>query len=118
MLTAAELAFMRESVEKLLPETCSILSVTYTSDGAGGLTETWAATKTLVPCRVDYQSGNERVANAALTPYQKAVISMAYDETITPANRILVGTNTFSIQAVNNGQSWKAVTRCSCELVP
>jgi head-tail adaptor len=118
MLTSGELSFMRDSIEQLLPDTCSILSVTYTSDGAGGLTEAWGATKTLVPCRVDYLSGREAVSGGALIPYQKAIVSMAYDETITPANRILVGSNTFSIQAVNTAQSWQAVTRCSCELVP
>ena len=38
-LSAGELAQMRADVLNLLPDTCSILSVSYTSDGEGGLAE-------------------------------------------------------------------------------
>jgi hypothetical protein len=67
---------------------------------------------------VDYGQGREAISGGALLPYQKAIISMPYDVVITPANRIQIGANTFSIQAVNNGASWKGVTRCTSELIP
>ena len=117
MLSANDLAYMRDSIGELFPDTCTILSLSWSSDGAGGQTETWGTATSNVPCRVDYQSGKESNKGAALVPYQKAIISMAYDVTITPANRVTVGSNTFSIQAVNNGQSWQGVTRCTAELI-
>lgn len=119
-LTNAEIAQMRTDIAQLFPDTCNILSLTWTSDGAGGSSESWgtAAGGTAVPCRVDYLTGRESINAGALTPYQQAVISLGYAVTVTPANRIQVGANVFSIQAGNAGQSWKAVTRLTCELVP
>jgi head-tail adaptor len=119
-ISAAELEQMRSDIEQLFPDTCNILVPTYTSDGAGGNTETWGTITngTAVPCRVDYKAGRESVTAGAITPYQQAVISLAHGVIITAANRIVVGTDTFSVQANNAGQSWKAVTRVSVELVP
>lgn len=118
MLTSRELESMRADIAQLFPDTCNILSVTNTSDGQGNQTETWGTASTYVPCRVDYNTGKETFTAGAITPYQSAVISMAYDETITTANRVQVGALTFNVLAVNNGQSWKAVTRITAELVP
>ena len=117
-LTAAELAQMRADLSELFPDTCSIMALSQTSDGAGGFTESWGASTSNVPCRVDYKAGGESVTAEAITPYQQAVISMGYAVVVTPANRIQVGSNVFSVQAGNAGQSWKASTVVSVELVP
>jgi head-tail adaptor len=117
MLTSNDLAYMRSSINELLPDTCNILSLGWSSDGQGGVVEAWGTLTASVACRVDYGQGREVISGGALNQYQKAIVSMAYDVVITPANRIEVGTNIFSIQAINNGQSWQGVTRCSCELI-
>ena len=119
-LTPTELLQMRSDILQLFPDTCSILQLSWTSDGAGGGSESWgtATGGTSVPCRVDYLSGSEGVVAGAITPYQKAVVSMGWAVSLTPANRIQVGSSVFSVQAVNNGQSWKTVTEVTCELVP
>jgi len=117
MLKAADLSYMRSSINELFPDTCNILSSSWSSDGEGGQVETWG-TLSSSSCRVDYGQGKESKTGEALVPYQKAVISFAYDVIITPANRIQVGSNLFSIQAGNGGQSWKCVSRVSCELIP
>jgi hypothetical protein len=118
MLSANDLAYMRDSIAELFPDTCTIQVNNPSSDGAGGMTDNWSTLTANVPCRVDYQTGRESNTGAALVPYQKAVISMSFNTVVTPANRIVVGSSTFSIQAVNNGASWCSVKRCSCELVP
>ena len=118
MLSGNDLAYMRNSIEELLPDTCNILGLTQTSDGAGGYSETWGTVTANVPCRVDYRSGREQVASSQLTSYQSVTISLPYDVTVTPLNRVQVGLNVFSIQAVNAGQSWKAVTRVTAEIIP
>jgi head-tail adaptor len=119
-LSASELSQMRSAISDLLPDTCSILELTRTSDGAGGWTESWGTVTggSAIPCRVDYKTGKEQTAAGAITPYQSATISMGYAQTITSQNRVLVGSNTFSVQAINTGQSWIAVTRVAAELIP
>jgi head-tail adaptor len=120
VLSNVELSQIRADIALLLPDTCDVLEVTYTSDSAGGNTETWGTVSggSTLPCRVDYRTGRETFTGGAIVPYQQAVISLAYDETITAANRIQIGTNIFSVQAVNTGQSWKGVARVTAELVP
>jgi len=114
---------MRSSINQLMPDTCNILSVTRSSDGMGGWSDAWGTATAGVSCRVDYRSSNigssgrESITGGALLPYQMAVVSMPYDVTVTTEHRLEIGSNVFSIQSVNTGQSWKAVTRCTCELV-
>lgn len=117
-LTAAEKAQIRADIGNLLPDTCSILSITRTSDSAGGWTETWG-TVTGIPCRLDYPNpGRESVAAASLTPFKAGILSMEYDQVVTTANRILIGTDTFNVTGVNDGQSWIGVKRVSVEKIP
>jgi head-tail adaptor len=120
MLTTSDLDAMRADIALLLPDTCYVLELTSTQDTNGNITETWGTVTggSAVPGRVDYKQGKEAVTGGAITPYQSAVISMLYSQTVTPANRIQVGSNVFSVNAGNAGQSWKAVTRLSVELVP
>jgi head-tail adaptor len=117
MLTEAELDGMRSCLDLLYPDTGNILSVGYTSDGAGHLTENWGTITPGVPCRVDYRTGKEQITGGALVPYQSAIISMAYDVVITTSNRFEVGSDVFTVQAVNRGASWKSVTRVTAELI-
>lgn len=118
-LSASELAQIRADIAELLPDTCDILSATNASDGQGGIVQTWGTVTggTAVPCRFDYKTGKENLNSAALMPYASGVVSMAYDETVTPDNRVKIGSNTYGIVSVNTDQSWKGVTRVMVELV-
>lgn len=49
-LTAEETACLAEISEALMPLSATILRRAATSDGAGGQTQTWAASSTGVPC--------------------------------------------------------------------
>jgi head-tail adaptor len=119
MLTAADLATMRDDIAQLLPDTCDILYAISTGDGQGNETVTWGTATANVACRVDnYRRGDERVIAKALQPFQQATISLPYSTVITPANRIQVGAYVFTVQSVNISQSWKAVTRVDAELIP
>ena len=120
-LSAIELAQIRSDCGELLPDTGYILSLTRTSDGAGGWTETWGtATGGTVSCRMDFAKpyGHESVANASLTPFKSGVLSLPYDTTITEANRFELNSSVYSVTAVNNNQSWMGIKRASVERVP
>ena len=116
-LTARELAQMRADIEDLFPDTCDILSVAYTSDSEGGFAEAWGTATANVHCRIDYRSGTERMTGGAIQPYNKAVISLPYNTTISATNRIKSGAYTWSILSLNDGQSWQAVKRAELERV-
>jgi head-tail adaptor len=116
-LTADELSQMRDDIEGLLPDTCNILSISRTSDGMGSWTETWGTVTTSVYCRIDFMSGKEALASSAEQPFNRAMLSLPYDTTITPANRIEWEDLTFNVISVNEGQSWAAVRRAVVEQV-
>jgi SPP1 family predicted phage head-tail adaptor len=117
MLTDGELSFMRKSVEQLLPDTCNILSLTNTPDGQGGQTQTWGTASANVTCRLDVTESREMNAAGAIQTFTTYKLSMPYDTTIAAANRVEVNGETYTVIGVNNGQSWKAVTRVTLELV-
>jgi head-tail adaptor len=116
-LTARELAQMRADIEDLMPDVCDILSVTYVSDGEGGMTETWGTVSADVKCRVDYRSGSEKMTGGAIQPYSKAVLSLPYSTTISTTNRVKMDAYVWSVLSVNNKQSWDAVRRAELERV-
>ena len=116
-LTARELAQMRADIEDLFPDTCDILSVAYTADSEGGFAEAWGTATAGVHCRIDYRSGTERMTGGAIQPYNKAVISLPYNTTISTTNRIKSGGYTWAIVSLNDGQSWQAVKRAELERV-
>jgi len=113
-LTARELAQMREDIEDLCPDTAAILSVTRTSDGQGGFTETWGTASTTV-CRVDWKSGVESISGGAIQPIRTCTITMPYDAVVTEANRIQVGAQVYAVTAVDNDKSWTGCVRCQVD---
>jgi head-tail adaptor len=118
-LSADELNQMRDDIEELLPDTCSILAMTYVSDNQGGLVETWgtATGGTAVSCRIDFASGSELLTSAAVQPFTRAMLSVPYDTSLTTANRVVWGSYTFNVLSVNLGQSWNVVRRAVLEEV-
>lgn len=106
-LTSAELAQIRADIATLFPEMCTILSLTKTSDGEGGWTDSWGTATANVPCRIDFGSpSKEQMANNELKPFMQGIVSMAYDVVVTEQNRILLNGTTYSVTGVNSGQSW------------
>jgi len=120
-LSAAELAQIRADIGQLFPDTCSVLGITRTSDGAGGWTDTAGTITggTAVPCRLDFPNpGKEAMAAGAVQSFKTGIVSMAYDKTITTANQIQIGTDTYNIVGVNTNQSWIGVKRLAVEKIP
>jgi SPP1 family predicted phage head-tail adaptor len=117
-LTARELAQMREDINDLLESTnttCDILSVAYTSDGEGGMTEAWGTALANVACRIDYRSGSEKMTGGAIQSYSKAVLSLPYTTTISTKNRVQIDACIWSVLSVNDKQSWDVVRRAELE---
>jgi len=62
-IPASELIAMREAVEAILPDTCTIKRCSRTADGAGGFTEAWS----------DVATVKGRLAPAGARPDERAV---------------------------------------------
>lgn len=113
--SSSQLAYMRESVVKLLPDTCTIQEKTLVPDGAGGNAETWAAVTggTNVACRVDpvpSQKVTEQISEREVTVVDY-MITLSYDAPIATGQRIVTGGRTYEIKMLNAEHSWNVSKR-------
>jgi hypothetical protein len=117
MLSNDELTDMRNTIQDfLLPDTCNLLSLSSSSDGAGGFTDTWGTATANLACRLDTQNGRYTDLDGGVQTYKKLVLSIPYNATITEANRIEYGSNIYQVISVNEG-SWLAVKRAEVEKI-
>lgn len=116
-LSDAELAAIRADVLNLLPDTCNLLTVTNTSDGQGGFTQTWGTVDTCVKCRLDPIRGSEQIAGEAIRPFHTFVLTLPYDVTITEQYRVEIGTYTYNVTSIDPNKSWRASVRAYVEVV-
>jgi len=112
MMSDAELARLRADVEAtLMPGTANILTVTRTANGQGGFTEAWGTAYIGIPCRADYRQGMEPAAGGAQRPFTFWQLTFPQGTDLAAANRIEIGDDTFSISAVDAGNSWDVCLR-------
>lgn len=104
MLDTNDLEFMRDSIEELFPDTCSILSKTETVDTSGGYTATWG-TASVVACRTDFINGVVQTAGGGLQPFSQLTISVPHDTAVTTDNRVEWNHGVYSISSVTDN-SW------------
>lgn len=116
MIDSADLEYMRTSIERLLPSTAYILTVTRTSDGQGGLTEAWGTAGTAA-CRLDYSNGREYEAGNLVKSYSGWVLTIPHDTTIAVTNRVTVGAATYAVIGIDTPKSWNACIRVKLEAV-
>lgn len=113
MLNTSDLAYMRDSLEQLLPDTCVILSPTNASDGQGGWATTWGTVAANVKCRID--PGNkemyERVTGAALQPFSWWQLTLSWDQAIDVTYRVVVNGNTYNVVNHDDNKSWAGTLR-------
>ena len=103
---------MRTQATQLLPDTCTIQSVSRSSDGAGGWSETWSTLAT-VACRLDplkQQAQPDVVAGreAIIVPRQ---LTVPYDAPIDVDRRVVVGSETYEIRELMDDHSWRVCRR-------
>lgn len=120
LISAADLSYMRATINETLPDTCNILSESIPHDGQGGVTSTWGTASGTVICRLDdlVRASNtaEPVAGALRAAHQYQ-LSLPYGSTISAGNRVEIGGASYTVVSVNANQSWMAVTRAVIELI-
>jgi len=112
-LTTNDLAWMRDALEELMPDTCAILTATNASDGQGGYTVTWGTASANVKCRVDpgKKEMYERLTGAKLEPFSWWQLTLPHDTTITAQSRVVVNGNTYNVVNHDDNKSWQATLR-------
>jgi len=117
-LTPGELAGFRDTADNILPSTCTIQTVTRTSDGMGGWSEAWVDTYTDVACRLGVQARGmavETEQGARIVTVRSYVLTLEYDQAVHPHDRVVVGGNTYEVSEVLDGHTWITVKRVSLE---
>ena len=120
-LTTAELAEIRSAINELMPDTCTLLTRTNTSDGEGGFTEAWGTASANVPCRLDSKlgvietKGQERLTAGAVNYFHTYVLTLPYNTTITEQYRVLMDGEYYQVKSVDYDKSWIASVRAFVE---
>jgi head-tail adaptor len=117
MFDDVELTSMRSAFEGLMPDTANILTLTTTSDGQGGFTQTWGTAGTAVRCRIDSVRGREGQAGGAIYPFHQMVMTLPYNSVVSTEGRIEHNSTTYNVVAVDSDKSWKITTRVVLEAV-
>lgn len=116
MLTASQLAIMREAQENALPTACAIWRAVITVDTTGGLVEGWGSVEANV-CRVGKTGKPTELAIAErrgiAEPY---TVTLPYDSTVTAGDQVRTLSRVFNVIDVLRG-SWDTASRCICEEV-
>jgi head-tail adaptor len=116
MLPARELARLRADLERTLPETAVLYSLSQASDGQGGLIDTWTAAGT-VSARLDNSSGSKTNVAQSVNPFSSWVLTVPQDTDLTTAHRVTTGGETYVVIAVSDLGSWLGVKRAHLERV-
>lgn len=109
MLETADLEWMREANEQLLPDTCTVKARTLTSDGSGGMTESWT-TGTSYTCRVDFETGVIQSAGGGVQSYSKTVLWLPHDAVVNVTDRIVWSAKNYTISSIQL-DSWMTLTK-------
>lgn len=112
MLTATELAQLRQDVLETLPDTCRIERATITNTN-GNVSETWGTAVASAVCRLD--PDNRRQEDAVLADRESGVarylLSLAYDTDIRDGDRVVVNGRTYQASQIHENHTMRAVRR-------
>lgn len=113
LISDAELQWMRDAAAELLPDVCTILRPTNTSDGQGGWVTTWGTVAANVKCRLDIGNRDiqETITGATLKPHSWWMLTLPYNQTIDATWRVVIGGQSYNVINHDSGKSWQIATR-------
>lgn len=122
MLSAADLAGMRATLTESLPDTCTLVVDTQTSDGAGGSTPT-ASSPVSVACRVSplrltrSSKDAETIQTGRVVEESLWIVTLPTGTTIDPRYRIGHSGRTFEVVETLAPRTWELDVRVSAKLI-
>lgn len=113
VINSALLAKMRADVEARLPDTAVIYTVSRTSDGAGGWSDSLVASGTAI-CRVD-PIGSSAVEARVVSNRDALTITyrltLPYDTAIAVDNQVVIDGRTYQVVQMTVDHSWNVSKR-------
>lgn len=113
MLTADELASMRDTLNDSLPDTAILQTRAWVSDGGGGGTTSWTASGTF-DCRITptgIGQGAEQELGNKIHPETEFIVTLPASVSVDNDQQIAIGGGTFTVTEVNEPRSWEISTR-------
>lgn len=101
-----------------MPGSVVIERYTRTSDGAGGVYETWAAVGTVdgrIYPQTQRSQNAEMVAGAQIMSMTGWMATMPNGTDVLAQDRLLYNSRTWEVTKVNNDQMWQTAVRCELE---
>jgi len=121
VLTANDLAAIRQAQEQAMPDSCTIQRRTLTSDGMGGYTESWSDLATGVKCRLSpvrsISQLAERVVAEQFVGRTLWQLTLPAGQDVSHDDRVVVGATTYEVMSVNSGGAWEVARRVLLALV-
>jgi len=119
MLSAAEIASMRATVDEALPDTCTIRRKAVVSDGGGGQTTTWSDLAAGVACGIAPVAGGEGATTAGRVVDETThVVTLPDGQDVTEADRIVVDGVTYELTLVRKRGAWELNRRAEVRAAP
>jgi hypothetical protein len=113
-LTAAELTAIRNDVGQLMPDTCTIQSVSTSSNIIGEAVRSYSNRGTAISCRLDPMTGAKEeygLFGAVIESEGNWILTLPHNQTILTTDRVIKDSTTFEVIYVDPEKSWKASVR-------
>jgi len=117
-LTAAEIEWMRAEIEDVvMADSCNILTITYTSDGQGGLVESWGTATSGVLCRIAPMQNREMLSGDAMQPFRRFKVTLPHGTDVSEVSRLEISGVQYNILGIDTGKGWSLNMRLEVEKV-
>ena len=112
-LSTLEIAQLRADQGDYFPDTCTLQTVTRTSDSQGGWTDAWANTHTSVACRLAPIRASlvETMEGDQVSAASRWVLSVAHNQTIAEDMRVVHDSETYEIEHLEDTHSNRTARR-------
>ena len=108
MLTDAELASMRDTLNDSLPGTAIVQTSAWVSDGGGGGTTTWVPSGTF-DCRIvptSTQTGQEEELGDRVQPEGQYIVTLPSDAAVEIDTELLIDNRVFTVTGTGTPRTW------------
>lgn len=120
MLTAAQIASMRSTMNAALPDTATVQRKQTVSDGGGGQTASWVTVATTA-CRFSPVGGGEggtSTTGGRVAEETTHVVTVPANQDVTETDRLIVNARTFEVTSVRQRGAWELSRRVEVKEVP
>lgn len=107
-LSPGDLLLMRAEYAAALPDRATIQRPVVVADGGGGQTTTYPMFAADVHCRLSPVGGGEDTARGGqrISDSATSIVTFAWSQDITPADRFVIGSQTYDVQLVRRRGEW------------